>query len=291
FNARSKDVEPIDLSQDSKENNAGDSKENKVILNVGGAKYEAYKSTFTAYPETLLGSMFSESNKSPTPSIETNKSHPIKLAGFSATPLAGFGQSKPFGHSKTQQNEYFFDRDGQVFRYIMQFYRTGKIVWREREDSSNGITRQEIEDELKFFKIPKNVIELNPITKIMASRINEFTEFFMKAIEKYIYTGYSKENLTFAFYEDGTLPTCCPILIKPFLESQKFNDFQYIGFTLLQGVGDEIGKFLKNEIPQLQWSICIKDRHCFVNISITNPFISDKELIILNSCLEKTRCI
>lgn len=29
------------------------------------------------------------------------------------------------------ENEYFIDRDGKLFRYILQFYRRNKIVWPE----------------------------------------------------------------------------------------------------------------------------------------------------------------
>ena len=29
------------------------------------------------------------------------------------------------------ENEYFIDRDGNLFRYILQFYRRNKIVWPE----------------------------------------------------------------------------------------------------------------------------------------------------------------
>src|SRR4051794_30789494 len=56
-------------------------------------------STLTAYPDTLLGIMFSERNK--------EMMHP------------------------TNGNEYFFDRDGYLFRYILQYYRTGKVHWPE----------------------------------------------------------------------------------------------------------------------------------------------------------------
>ncbi|CAG8504856.1 22815_t:CDS:2 [Cetraspora pellucida] len=69
--------------------------EQKIILNVGGVKYETYRSTLTKYPETLLGVMFSSRNE--------ELLHP------------------------TNENEYFFDRNGNAFRYIMTFYRTGKI--------------------------------------------------------------------------------------------------------------------------------------------------------------------
>ncbi|CAG8462214.1 3797_t:CDS:2 [Diversispora eburnea] len=56
--------------------------EDRIILNVGGVKYETFRSTLTAYPETLLGIMFAERNK--------EMLHPIN------------------------DNEYFFDRDAVV---------------------------------------------------------------------------------------------------------------------------------------------------------------------------------
>nr|CAG8435814.1 9005_t:CDS:2 [Entrophospora candida] len=34
--------------------------EDRIVLNVGGIKYETYRSTLTAYPDTLLGIMFAE---------------------------------------------------------------------------------------------------------------------------------------------------------------------------------------------------------------------------------------
>ncbi|CAG8677184.1 4666_t:CDS:2, partial [Ambispora gerdemannii] len=70
----------------------------RIILNVGGVKYETYRSTLTAYPYTLLGTMFQPRNQ-------------------------------PLLHP-TNGNEYFFDRNGKIFHYVMEYYRTGQILWR-----------------------------------------------------------------------------------------------------------------------------------------------------------------
>ncbi|CAG8787869.1 23713_t:CDS:2, partial [Dentiscutata erythropus] len=35
----------------------------KIILNIGGIKYETLRSTLTAQPETLLGTMFRDQNE------------------------------------------------------------------------------------------------------------------------------------------------------------------------------------------------------------------------------------
>ncbi|RHZ88201.1 hypothetical protein Glove_25g51 [Diversispora epigaea] len=100
----------------------------RIVLNVGGIKYETYRSTLTAYPDTLLGTMFQERNKSLL--VPTN------------------------------ENEYFFDRDGLIFRYIIQFYRTGEIFWAEEtnfiyEPTQNVyVNRRELELELDYFQVP-----------------------------------------------------------------------------------------------------------------------------------------
>ncbi|RIA99060.1 hypothetical protein C1645_800782 [Glomus cerebriforme] len=70
----------------------------RIVLNVGGIKYETYRSTLTAHPKTFLGTMFHPRNQTML--------HPVN------------------------GNEYFFDRNGHAFYYIMEYYRTGSIVWR-----------------------------------------------------------------------------------------------------------------------------------------------------------------
>lgn len=51
---------------------------------------------------------------------------------------------------KTGRNEYFFDRDGKVFRYILQYYRNNKIYW---PGFNQEISKEEILDELNYFRI------------------------------------------------------------------------------------------------------------------------------------------
>ena len=50
---------------------------------------------------------------------------------------------------------YFFDRNGYAFRYIMEFYRTGKLLLSERDkDKVTFVTLDEIEKEIEYFRIP-----------------------------------------------------------------------------------------------------------------------------------------
>ncbi|PKC63111.1 POZ domain-containing protein [Rhizophagus irregularis] len=100
--------------------------EETIILNVGGVKYETFRSTLTAYPNTMLGTMFSERNKM-TLKSDDNKT-------------------------------YFIDRNGYAFYYIMEFYRTGKILWpgeiKNQENMMKLVTIQQLEIEIEYFQIP-----------------------------------------------------------------------------------------------------------------------------------------
>ncbi|XP_067841481.1 BTB/POZ domain-containing protein KCTD21-like isoform X2 [Heptranchias perlo] len=64
-----------------------------IMLNVGGRLYTTSLMTLTRYPESMLGSMFS--GTLPT--------------------------------SKDLQGNYFIDRDGKMFRYILNFLRTSHL--------------------------------------------------------------------------------------------------------------------------------------------------------------------
>ncbi|CAL8107009.1 unnamed protein product [Calicophoron daubneyi] len=63
----------------------------KIIINISGRRFETWKSTLEKFPDTLLGSDEKEYFKDP------------------------------------RSNEYFFDRDPELFRFIIAYYRSGKL--------------------------------------------------------------------------------------------------------------------------------------------------------------------
>ncbi|CAG8578971.1 2065_t:CDS:2 [Funneliformis mosseae] len=130
----------IDISENIKR-----SAERTIILNVGGIKYETYASTLTSYPDTLLGTMFQDKNRA------------------LLHPQAG--------------NTYFFDRNGYAFRYIMEFYRTGKLLLSERDkDKVTFVTLDEIEKEIDYFHIPvteeEDVVEFDDDNLMIEKQTN-----------------------------------------------------------------------------------------------------------------------
>ncbi|XP_067358848.1 A-type voltage-gated potassium channel KCND2-like isoform X4 [Channa argus] len=87
-----------------------------IILNVSGTKFQTWRTTLERYPDTLLGST----------------------------------ERDFFFHEET--NEYFFDRDPDIFRHILNFYRTGKLHYPRQECIAA------YDEELAFFGIIPEII-------------------------------------------------------------------------------------------------------------------------------------
>ncbi|XP_076845733.1 A-type voltage-gated potassium channel KCND3 isoform X2 [Brachyhypopomus gauderio] len=87
-----------------------------IVLNVSGRRFQTWKNTLDRYPDTLLGS-----------------------------------SEKEFFYNE-ETREYFFDRDPDVFRSILNFYRTGKLHYPRYECISA------YDEELAFFGIIPEII-------------------------------------------------------------------------------------------------------------------------------------
>ncbi|XP_032379704.1 A-type voltage-gated potassium channel KCND2 isoform X2 [Etheostoma spectabile] len=91
-------------------------KDGLIILNVSGTKFQTWRTTLERYPDTLLGST----------------------------------ERDFFFHEET--NEYFFDRDPDIFRHILNFFRTGKLHYPRQECIAA------YDEELAFFGIIPEII-------------------------------------------------------------------------------------------------------------------------------------
>ncbi|XP_066559513.1 A-type voltage-gated potassium channel KCND3 [Amia ocellicauda] len=87
-----------------------------IILNVSGRRFQTWRNTLDRYPDTLLGS-----------------------------------SEKEFFYNE-EAKEYFFDRDPDVFRSVLNFYRTGKLHYPRYECISA------YDEELAFFGIIPEII-------------------------------------------------------------------------------------------------------------------------------------
>lgn len=93
--------------------NYNNSKKCRIRLNVGGIYFEILRTNLMRFPDTLLG-----------------------------------GDRKEVFYDEEKQ-EYFFDRDPVTFKYVLDFYRTGKF------HISTPDCMESIRDELAFFGIPE----------------------------------------------------------------------------------------------------------------------------------------
>ncbi|XP_065660870.1 potassium voltage-gated channel subfamily D member 3 isoform X1 [Hydra vulgaris] len=85
---------------------------NELTINVSGAKFRLHESYMKQHPETLLGS------------------------------------DERLFYFDEEENEFFFDRDPHIFRFIYKFYKTGELHF-SPNDCYEAFT-----DELLFFRIP-----------------------------------------------------------------------------------------------------------------------------------------
>ncbi|CAG8764213.1 5629_t:CDS:2 [Gigaspora margarita] len=195
--------------------------EQRVILNVGGIKYETYRSTLAKYPETLLGTMFSSRNEA-------------------------------LLHT-TNGNEYFFDRNGDAFRYIMTFYRDGKISC----DKNLMVNESELATEIDYFQIPSyvNHTDYDLAYKKGAKILNEFIDLIenivyeniclFETIVNIVFHKNGKQNINctnFDFLQDLTKKE-----FRRFDGTEK-NTFK-IGYRILNVYKNQIMKNLNYVLP------------------------------------------
>ncbi|CAG8720789.1 3540_t:CDS:2 [Dentiscutata erythropus] len=188
--------------------------EEKIILNVGGKKYETLRSILTAQPETLLGVMFQDRNKC--------LSHPIN------------------------GNEYFIDRNSEIFDYIIEYYRTGKILWPIEFEKSSKITSKQLEEELDYFQIPFNRSTIF-CSLALESSISTFKRLIVAFEELVIHCCENFRNKISVYIRPGK------INVDNNKESSfLINSFKMNAFTILTKTEKQIGDHLSKTFCKLK---------------------------------------
>ncbi|CAG8726967.1 518_t:CDS:1, partial [Ambispora leptoticha] len=172
------------------------------------------------YPETLLGTMFQERN--------AELLHPIK------------------------ENEYFIDRNGRAFHYIMEYYRTGKVVW-GGAGSDRKITRRELDEELDYFLIP-------PLTPAISLAMD--FEAFIKAMTQICVRAFHLAGETSI---KVTATTNGQYLIVRYLNqgTSVHVSVPRIGKKILKIFGKEIHQHLQRSWPVLRWEP-LEIKHAYI---------------------------
>ncbi|CAG8608399.1 4_t:CDS:2 [Funneliformis caledonium] len=197
-------------------------REGTIILNVGGIKYETYPSTLTAFPDTLLGTMFQERNR--------EMLHP------------------------KNGNEFFIDRNGYAFRYILEYYRNGKILWSDRADKNLvAVTREELDQEIDYFQIPVKDIAVTSGELAVASKVDAFVAALKEVIHLAI--DQLQTEIHMAITDFGTIEEFdwYPAQGQSEIIADIMKPFNMVGFVILQHFGDAIERHIKSEIPEFSW--------------------------------------
>ena len=108
-------------------NDSGDICPNIVELNVGGVFYSTTLSTLTKESDSLLGQLFTSNSKS------------LQI-------------------TKDSKGKYFLDRDGVLFRYVLDFIRNQRLVLPE-----NFHEKERLKSEAEYFKLPTMVKYVNSL--------------------------------------------------------------------------------------------------------------------------------
>ena len=204
---------------------------NKHLINF--FQYETYVSTLRQYPDTLLGTMFQERNK--------NLLKPIN------------------------DNEYFFDRNGRAFHYIMEYYRTGECLWNlSMGKTENGalMTRKEFEKEMDYFQISYSNQALHEVRLAHKKIISEI----MKFMEEQIYESMKSfvNNMSFQFSTDNVIRNG---------GYQSKVDHSYNAIMKVHG---KIIESLENKIPDIKCSYCHSNNYISISVTLKyDYFVND----------------
>lgn len=115
----------------------------QVTLNVGGRTFKTFQSTLQQYPDTLLGAMFSERNQA--------------LVRHST--------------------EYFFDRNGDLFASILDFYRHGALV------APQTIDKDLWQRELDYWHLPHMAEEPQKVPEMLHKVVSALNQGYHKTVK------------------------------------------------------------------------------------------------------------
>ncbi|CAG8539493.1 20977_t:CDS:2 [Dentiscutata erythropus] len=200
----------------------------KIILIVGGIRYETLRSTFTAQPETLLGTMFRDQNE--------------------------------YIKNSVNGNEYFFDRNGEAFYYIMEFYRTGKLLW-TTEIKEPQVTYQQLNEELDYFQINKSEIFSSLASKTAISTIGQFISSLEQLIISHYINNFDR-GIYLEIRSDNNNIHCSNNL------KSRFDQFKGCAFDILSNTKNQIKRYLVETFCELglKWE-CLRKIYKYNNTS------------------------
>ncbi|CAG8549169.1 14384_t:CDS:2, partial [Ambispora leptoticha] len=205
----------------------------RIKLNIGGFKYETKRSTLINYPDSLIAN-----------DIEENET-----------------------------NELFYNRDGHLFWYILQFYRTGRIHLPLANSSSPCLScgqptfLEHLKREFEYFRMPfsepienRKLASSDIMESLIASRVDEFLNVLKKVFMEVIIANETKVEITFSVKK--TPPEVRIGKERSIMKSYLYENickmvapFSESAIKILDMFNDEIGQHMRENLPGLTWRV------------------------------------
>ncbi|CAG8547179.1 11543_t:CDS:1, partial [Scutellospora calospora] len=174
-----------------------------------------------------------------------------------------------------------------------------------------NITRQDLEDECDYFQIPQNAIKIapfvaslqrisSPLTKLISDRLDNFVKT-LETIVMNIANAMLKHNfrnfrstVTITFAQESYIGGMTSVIIKPKNDSltkstwKAMSHHGVIGYFFLDQFGENIGNYLTNLMPEVNWELNHKIygvRERFYDITLIIDYTFNREKIFSDSCL------
>jgi len=199
---------------------------------------------------------------------------------------------------KIENGEVFIDRDGYLFWYILQFYRTGVIPTIPTSHATASLiafSQEDLAREIDYYQLPLPA-PTEPSPSVLATTLGSKTvDEFISALcstAKDTLANF-RTNLAFTYFQH---PRECKdywandVVSHPW--TARLKEFEIVGFEILESVGQEIGQYLQKHLQGLRWKL---ELHVGNTPSSNNSYrvVIDfeskpkKEDIIANSCFLK----
>ncbi|CAG8629313.1 7536_t:CDS:2 [Ambispora leptoticha] len=232
----------------------------RISLNVGGVKYETCASTLLKYPDSYLMKFLEE--KDPD-----------------------------------DNDEYFIDRDGNLFWHVLEFYRNGTIVFQDLDkmcvNCGRIATRELLKEEFDFYEIPFNMAEADiyTIEKVIAAKLDDFMCCLKEVFTKMVVNFEKQVQITFFVRKMNPVVSTLTMSDHPnsYLVRTILNlvfPFGSIAAKFIESFEFEIYAYLKSECHGFEWTLKIDKVEETVILTLKDEEDINRTEIMEKSCLQ-----
>jgi len=161
---------------------------------------------------------------------------------------------------KIENGEVFIDRDGYLFWYILQFYRTGVIPTIPTFNATASLiafSQEDLAREIDYYQLPLPApTEQSPsvlATTLVSKTVDEFISVVCSAAKDTLAN--FRTNLAFTYFQHPREYDYWANYVISHPWAARLKEFELVGFEILESVGQEIGQYLSKHVQGLQWKL------------------------------------